>query len=193
MQAELRLHRVAHTLWGRSRVMIIPQAAYAEENARRKALEVFERLSALAPPSGQAGAGDRDRVPDFIIASDSVVEAEGRIMEKPADASEATAMLKMLSGSVHRVHSGVCIIVTGPESSTMKPPPSPSSTGTLTATTLAGSSVTIRTFAESTEVSLCASSCIDRCGCTLITRYSRIIHGPHSSLSLKFRRALTTV
>lgn len=45
-----------------------------------------------------------------IIASDTVVYAEGEVLGKPADADDARRMLRMLSGSVHEVWSGVCVI-----------------------------------------------------------------------------------
>jgi septum formation protein len=80
-------------------------AAYAEENARRKAMEVWGRLSSSSAPSGTPLL--------LVIASDSVVEAGGEILEKPKDVDQARRYLRLLSGAQHRVISGVCIVHSG--------------------------------------------------------------------------------
>ena len=68
--------------------------AYVEQLSRRKAAEVAGRL------------GDEKAV---LIAADTVVEQNGAILGKPADAEEAFRMLSALSGSTHRVWSGLCV------------------------------------------------------------------------------------
>ena len=50
--------------------------------------------------------GDRQAV---IIAADTVVEIDGRVLGKPADARQAEEMLSALSGRTHRVWTGVCV------------------------------------------------------------------------------------
>lgn len=47
---------------------------------------------------------------EIIIAADTVVAIDGKILGKPADAEEAAAMLHLLSGRTHSVFTGVCII-----------------------------------------------------------------------------------
>ena len=44
-----------------------------------------------------------------IITSDTVVIFNDRILGKPTDASDAKNVLKLLSGKIHQVMSGVCI------------------------------------------------------------------------------------
>ena len=44
-----------------------------------------------------------------IVAADTVVELEGKILGKPKDMDEAREMLRSLSGKWHTVHTGVCI------------------------------------------------------------------------------------
>jgi septum formation protein len=44
-----------------------------------------------------------------VLAADTVVVAEGRILGKPADDRDAQTMLKTLSGRVHDVHTGVVV------------------------------------------------------------------------------------
>ena len=45
-----------------------------------------------------------------IIASDTLVSLDGVPLGKPADASEARAMLSALSGREHEVFTGVCVL-----------------------------------------------------------------------------------
>ena len=45
----------------------------------------------------------------LVIAADTTVELDGRILGKPVDAADATAMLRALSGRTHRVHTGVAL------------------------------------------------------------------------------------
>lgn len=47
---------------------------------------------------------------DTIIASDTVVAIDGKILGKPIDVADAAAMLRSLSGRTHSVFTGVCII-----------------------------------------------------------------------------------
>ena len=50
--------------------------------------------------------GDRQAV---IVAADTVVEIDGRVLGKPADPRQAEEMLSALSGRAHRVWTGVCV------------------------------------------------------------------------------------
>jgi septum formation protein len=45
-----------------------------------------------------------------VIGADTAVVCEGRILGKPADADDALAMLRLLSGREHRVLTGVTVI-----------------------------------------------------------------------------------
>ncbi|ASJ02286.1 septum formation inhibitor Maf [Thermococcus profundus] len=72
---------------------------HAKELARRKAREVHRRLGKNAT----------------VIGADTVVSIDGRILGKPGDEEEAFGMLKTLSGRVHRVTTGYCIIHRGEE------------------------------------------------------------------------------
>ena len=46
---------------------------------------------------------------DCVIGSDTVVEADGLLLGKPKDPADARRMLRLLSGGVSLVHTGVCI------------------------------------------------------------------------------------
>ncbi|MDT8440105.1 MAG: Maf family protein [Desulfuromonadales bacterium] len=67
---------------------------HAERLSRDKALEVASR-------SGQGGR--------WFIGSDTIVLQDNIILGKPKDAAEAAAMLRRLSGRVHRVLSGYAV------------------------------------------------------------------------------------
>lgn len=45
-----------------------------------------------------------------IIAADTVVSVDGKILGKPDDAEDAFSMLSMLSGRAHEVYSGFCVM-----------------------------------------------------------------------------------
>jgi septum formation protein len=55
-----------------------------------------------------AQAGDRP-----VLAVDTAVSLGGRIFGKPADATEAEAMLEALAGETHVVVSGLCLLTPG--------------------------------------------------------------------------------
>lgn len=71
------------------------------EHARGKARSVADE------------AGDRP-----VLGVDTAVTVEGRVFGKPADASEAAAMLESLAGRTHAVVSGLCLLTPGWEQTT---------------------------------------------------------------------------
>ncbi len=46
----------------------------------------------------------------FILAADTLVELDGRVLGKPSCPEEASAMLRSLSGRTHQVYTGVTVI-----------------------------------------------------------------------------------
>ncbi len=68
-------------------------AAHVKENALSKAEAVAKR-----------------RPNELIVAADTIVVLDGRIIEKPHDTKEAEEMLQNLSGRTHKVFSAVAII-----------------------------------------------------------------------------------
>lgn len=50
-----------------------------------------------------------DHPDDLIIAADTVVILDGKILGKPKDDDDAVSMLKALSGKTHKVITGCCI------------------------------------------------------------------------------------
>lgn len=49
----------------------------------------------------------------FIIGSDTIVDLDGSIMEKPKDEANACEMIRHLSGNWHQVHTGVAVYAVG--------------------------------------------------------------------------------
>jgi septum formation protein len=49
--------------------------------------------------------------PRWVLGLDTVVQVDGKILGKPSGPEEAEEMLKMLSGKVHRVYSGIALLV----------------------------------------------------------------------------------
>ena len=68
----------------------------AERLARDKALKVW-----------------RGRPQDVVLGADTVVVVDGEILGKPVDVEDAARMLRMLSGRVHDVITGVCVAGSG--------------------------------------------------------------------------------
>jgi septum formation protein len=70
-----------------------PPRECAERLAREKALAVW-----------------RSRPHDLVLGADTIVVVDQNICGKPTDTDDATRMLRMLSGRVHRVITGVCLV-----------------------------------------------------------------------------------
>jgi len=70
------------------------------KTCRRLALEKAKSVSERYPES-------------FVIAADTIVVHEGKILGKPSDDAEAAAMLRVLSGSTHEVMTGIALCLGG--------------------------------------------------------------------------------
>lgn len=69
---------------------------YVKDLSRNKAMEVSKRLNE----------------PSIVIAADTVVFQNGKVLEKPKNEEDAFSMLSSLSGNTHKVYSGICLINT---------------------------------------------------------------------------------
>jgi septum formation protein len=103
-----------------------------EENARRKllaglrvarasrpCLEMNARSTPVSKTSRLRNAGGPPATPwlrhggAVVIAADTVLEAQGRLLGKPADETAAMQYLQMLSGGSATAYSAVAVAVTG--------------------------------------------------------------------------------
>lgn len=83
----------------------------AERLAREKAMAVWRR-----------------RPVDVVLGADTIVVVDGAILGKPVDSDDAARMLRMISGRVHEVTTGVCVAIRVPSS--QYPVPSRSASAT---------------------------------------------------------------
>ena len=83
---------------------VMPSPALEAWPPEMPALEVAEYLARL-----KAQALVDQGVERLIIAADTVVIWEDKVLGKPVDHNEAKAMLQALSGHTHQVVTGVCL------------------------------------------------------------------------------------
>lgn len=83
---------------------------YAQKLAESKAHALA--LHMVADSSGVEkthSSGGHNVSSSFILGSDTIVDKDGCILEKPKDEEDAKRMLHMLSGTWHEVHTGVAV------------------------------------------------------------------------------------
>jgi septum formation protein len=87
----------------------VVEPRYEEESPDQgDAVELVRRHAREKAVSVAADAGDRP-----VLGVDTEVVLGGRIFGKPADATEAEAMLEALGGKTHVVVSGLCLVTPG--------------------------------------------------------------------------------
>lgn len=74
----------------------VPPDIYVQELALLKATAAAKRVL--------------DRKNALIISADTIVVYDNKVLGKPKDDLEAKAMLKMLSGKIHQVYTGFCVL-----------------------------------------------------------------------------------
>ena len=79
---------------------------YARTLAERKAHAMCEKM---VKKNGEHHHSVADGELTLVIGSDTIVDLDGSIMEKPTDEADAFSMLQRLSGNWHQVHTGVAI------------------------------------------------------------------------------------
>ncbi len=62
----------------------------------------------------KAHAASSEHDADVILGADTIVTQNGSIMNKPRDATHAHAILSQLSGKMHTVYTGVCVLTKHP-------------------------------------------------------------------------------
>jgi len=89
--------------------VVIP--AVEEELAPAATGRPEELAEALALAKAEAVAGEQGE--GIVIAADTIVVDGDTILGKPADSSEAAAMLRRLRGKTHRVITGLAVVDAG--------------------------------------------------------------------------------
>lgn len=73
--------------------------------------DVEDYVKTLARGKAQSVASQANK-DSIIIAADTIVVIDGKILGKPKNENDAYNMLKLLSNKVHRVYSGIAVINT---------------------------------------------------------------------------------
>ena len=73
--------------------------------------DVEDYVKTLAEGKGKDVASQAKK-DSIILAADTVVVIDGKILGKPKNADDAYNMLKLLSNKIHRVYSGIAVINT---------------------------------------------------------------------------------
>ena len=84
-----------------------------------RAADIDETMDPDSPPYDEVGRVSRMKAlatekefDDILIAADTIVVCEGRVLGKPRDEADAAAMLSLLSGRDHQVMTG-CTVLRG--------------------------------------------------------------------------------
>jgi septum formation protein len=73
--------------------------------------DVGERVRAIASKKVQAVLDMfKQESPRWVLGLDTLVELDGRAISKPSGIEEAERVLKLLSGKIHKVHTGIAFL-----------------------------------------------------------------------------------
>jgi septum formation protein len=113
-EAEIR-ERVQLRLSSTSPLPPLDPPEYARHLAGAKAAALAQHLVLeLQEESAESSVSAAHTKWTIILGSDTIVDLDGSILEKPVDETDAGRMLKMLSGRRHSVHTGVALVCLGP-------------------------------------------------------------------------------
>ena len=90
-------------------LQIVPPECEEIMDAAMEAGELVKKLSSEKAHDVEKRTGSGN----FIVAADTVVVIDGKILGKPADEAEAAEMLRKLSGRAHTVFTGVALLKDG--------------------------------------------------------------------------------
>lgn len=82
----------------------------AEEERADKSLPPYLYVEELATIKAAAAASAVKKKSGIIIAADTVVYHNGKILGKPKSEAEAFKTLSALSGNMHEVYTGICVM-----------------------------------------------------------------------------------
>lgn len=82
-----------------------------EDESLRAAEAPGDYVRRLASAKARAAAAQQTRGGDFLfLGADTIVVADGEVLGKPASDQDARRMLRLLSGRVHEVRTGVALL-----------------------------------------------------------------------------------
>lgn len=84
-----------------------------EDTDKVNPAEMVMELSALKAEAVFNELTGQEKSASVIIGADTIVYAKGSVLGKPKSEEDAFAMIKMLSGNVHSVYTGVTILENG--------------------------------------------------------------------------------
>ena len=93
-------------LMGIDKFDIIPASGAEDSGGKTDPAEMTEALAENKALEAAAKCG----ADDIIIAADTLVFLDGRVLGKPSDEKDAFNMLRALSGRGHCVYTGMCVI-----------------------------------------------------------------------------------
>ena len=93
--------------------VVAPQDVDETAQAGELPGQLVERLARLKATSAMNNC--EVKTGDVIIAADTIVSLDEKLLGKPADEADARRMLGELSGNKHQVKTGVCLIFIGQE------------------------------------------------------------------------------
>ena len=93
-------------LMGLFRIPFVIRAADVDE-AMDPEKSPFEEVGRVSRLKAEATAREAD---DIVIAADTIVVCQGRVLGKPRDEADAKAMLRLLSGRDHQVMTGLTVL-----------------------------------------------------------------------------------
>lgn len=93
-------------LMGLFRVPFTVRVADIDEkmDPEKPAFEEVARVSRLKAEAVPRESGD------VVVAADTIVVCQGRVLGKPRDEADAYRMLRLLSGKDHQVMTGLCVL-----------------------------------------------------------------------------------
>ena len=99
------------------RVALLRRIGVRRGSRRHRRIDARRRgtVRLRGPTVGREGPCRRraGRCSCVVVAADTTVDVDGRILEKPVDDADARRMLGLLSGRTHLVHTGVTILPVG--------------------------------------------------------------------------------
>jgi len=90
-------------------IVFLVRAAPVDET-RGEGETALEYVRRLAEWKAQAVPREAD---EWVLGADTTVVVDEHVLEKPADAADATRMLRLLAGRWHEVITGICLV--GPQ------------------------------------------------------------------------------